>query len=248
MKNKSSYEVSYDFWHKAGYQLDLEKSLQKSRDLHALIVQQLGLSTSDKDKKILDIACAKGLFLKDLERADLGLNLYGLDISEFAISKAKEFVEAKFVAANGEELPYEDDFFDYITCLGGLEYYTDPQKGVSEIYRVLKKNGKVCVQVPNLMFIGHIFMAWRYGLMPSEGAKNKNAEFYSYMDEKLYTYQGWKDLLEKGGLKISTCVKYNYISNTDKVSPFVKFLYNKVLQHFVPLNLSYCFVLVCQKS
>lgn len=95
------------------------------------------------------------------------------------------------------------------------------------------------------MFLGHIYLAWRYGAMPSEGGEG--GKFYDYEIEKFYTYEGWKNILEKAGFKVIACKKYNYVLGSKKVSKFTKFLYNKVFQHFLPLNLSYCFIFICRK-
>ena len=45
-------------------------------------------------------------------------------------------------------LPFEDNRFDLILCNHVLEHVTDDHKAISEIFRVLKKEGKAILQVP----------------------------------------------------------------------------------------------------
>lgn len=248
MTNNNSPNVDYNYWHQKTYQIDLLGSLRSNKMLYELIIHQLRLSAEDRRKKLLDVACGKGVFLREVNDRNLGLDLYGLDISDVAITKAEEFVEANFVVGDAQNMPYENNIFDYITCSGGLEYYPDPKKGAREMYRVLKKGGLACILVPNLMFIGHIYMAWRYGVMPSEGGQSGVDRFYDYEIEKFYTCEGWERILRSTGLEVLNCKKYNFILGSKKVSDLVRFLYNRFFQYFVPLNLSYCFVFLCRKK
>ena len=73
-------------------------------------------------KKLLDIACGCGYLLARAE--NLGLHCYGIDISEVAISEARKRVKGKLICSDvNNGLPYNDNFFDYITCLGSLEHF-----------------------------------------------------------------------------------------------------------------------------
>jgi len=46
------------------------------------------------------------------------------------------------------DIPYPDNQFDLVICNHVLEHVPDDKKGLSEIYRVLKRNGKAILQVP----------------------------------------------------------------------------------------------------
>lgn len=132
--------IDYNFWHKEAYQTDLENSLKCNKILHSLVCESLGFTRESRKKKLLDVACGKGVFLKEVQNRGLALELYGLDVANVAIEVAKNFVPGvQFVVGDAENMPYQDNFFDYVTCLGGLEYYINPQKGADEMYRVLKK-------------------------------------------------------------------------------------------------------------
>lgn len=249
MNNKTFEERKkiYDLWHKDVYQTNIQEHSKRAEKLHNQIIKHLKINRATKGS-FLDIACGKGLFLSFLKKLNKNLNLYGSDISEYAISQSKKIVNAKLNVADGEHLPCKDNFFDYCSCLGGLEYYPNPQIGVREISRVLKPKGKAVIFVPNLMFLGYIWLALRYGLMPTHGGTAKNKTYYDYSDEKFFTYKGWTNILEKNGLKIIQASSFNYLGRTEFISPFLLKIYDLFLNKFIPFNLSYCFIFVCIKN
>lgn len=199
----------------------------------------LNILNAKQRAKILDVACGKGIFLYCARKR--GLVTYGIDISKNALKIAREInPNSEIIVGNAESLPYENNSFDYVTCLGSLEHFPDPEKGVREISRVLKNNGKVCIFVPNLFFLGHIYMAWRWGVEPSEGGQQ--------FSEIFKTKKGWKVMLGKNGLKVLKCCKYNKIGASEKVSYATKLFYNIIMRSFIPLNLSYCFAFICKKG
>jgi len=53
---------------------------------------------------------------------------------------------------NGE-LPFDNQSFDYVTCLEGLEHIENPQQAIREFARVLRPGGTVIVSVPNILNI-----------------------------------------------------------------------------------------------
>lgn len=231
----------YDRWYSRVYQTgDLEKIDPRGIDFYNLVLDLLDVRKSHKGKKrkILDVACGKGLFLKEAQKRDL--EIYGIDISKVAIETAEQIVKGNFLTGNAEDLPYRDNSFNYVTCLGSLEHFAHPDIGAKEIARALKKDGKALIYVPNLMFIGHIYMTWRYGIMPTEGEQS--------FSEVFYTYRGWEKLLEENGLKVIDCRKYNHVWATRKANKVIIFLWERLLRPFVPFNLSYCFLFICIKK
>lgn len=244
----SERQKIYNSWHREIYQLDLNKEEKKISQLSKIIIEQLGIGKNSKGK-LLDVACGKGFFLFSLKKFNGKINLYGTDISDYAIKVAKKILNAIFSVEDGEKLLFKDNQFDYVTSLGGLEYYNSPVKGVREISRVLKKDGKAVIYVPNLMFVGYIWLAFRYGIMPSHGGSTDSGKkIYDYNFEKFYTYKGWAEIIDKGGLKIEKSLSYRFLGETMFANRFILLLYNKFLFRFVPFNLTYCFIFVCTKK
>ncbi|MHA1868732.1 MAG: class I SAM-dependent methyltransferase [Candidatus Heimdallarchaeaceae archaeon] len=95
-----------------------------------------------KKGKILDIGCGTGEWTKVL--SDMGLDAYGVDID---LSKLKS-PSSKFKKGDMHKLPFDDEYFDYIFNSGVFEHALSPYIAMSEMYRVLKKDGIVLLIVP----------------------------------------------------------------------------------------------------
>jgi len=106
----------------------------------------------DEGSTVLDIGSGTGLQVCKL--AKLGINAYGCDISseliKVALSNCKIYgVEsASFKYWDGFKLPYENEYFDYITTNTVLQHVIDENQIIEifkEVSRVLKKDGKFCI-------------------------------------------------------------------------------------------------------
>jgi ubiquinone/menaquinone biosynthesis C-methylase UbiE len=98
--------------------------------------------------RVLDVGCGKGLLVEAFQ--ELGVEGWGVDVSEYAISKAPEAIRRflKLVDVEKESLPFDDESFDLITSLDVLEHLASHEKVLREIWRVLKKGGYVFVYTP----------------------------------------------------------------------------------------------------
>lgn len=193
----------------------------------------LKLLDVQKGRTLLDIACGTGQLLRRAEA--LGLRCYGIDISEIAISQARAIVKGQLVCANVDKgLPYEDNFFDYITCLGSLEHFENQSGVVREIYRVAKKFCRIYFLVPNDDYILH-----KLGY---------ETDFQPVVNR--HSLAGYRNLLTKGGLMIECVLRDNsHLSNlTESSSPLKLFLKLIVypLVGLIPLRLSYSFIFLCR--
>lgn len=236
-KIKSSLlSKEYDMWWK---HLDSLKRDAKRRSQERMCYEKV-LSSIEitNGKKILDIACGWGELLALAK--EKGLEVSGIDISKTAIKLAKKRINGgNLQIAQAEKLPFKENTFDYIVCIGSLEHFDSPQKALKEMSRVIRPSGKIFIRVPNLYFLGHIYMALRYGIFPSEGGQD--------FSERFSTKLGWKDLIEKNKLKVNKINKYNFIYATKKVNPVVISLWN-LLNPLLPEGLSYCFDYICVKK
>lgn len=102
----------------------------------------------NSNSKILDIGCGKGYLLYDLTKQINGLDIYGIDISEYAIKNSKEEVRDKLVIGNAVELPWPDDYFDLVISINTLHnlYNYELSKALKEMERVSKKDKYLCVE------------------------------------------------------------------------------------------------------
>lgn len=107
-----------------------------------------------KGNTVLDVATGTGNYL--LLAAKKGAVCYGTDISpkmlKVAKRKAKKFKNVKELRlADADKLPYKNESFSWITCIGMLEYYpvTYAKKILLEFRRALKNKGRMIIDFPD---------------------------------------------------------------------------------------------------
>jgi len=94
----------------------------------------------EDNEKILDLGCAKGYMLYDFKQANPTLNVYGIDISEYAINCCPPEIHA--IIGNAKDLSYiKNDYFDLVISINTIHNLPeeDCRKAVREIQRVGKK-------------------------------------------------------------------------------------------------------------
>lgn len=105
---------------------------------------------NNNDLKILDIGCGTGIVIKRLEKYG---NVFGMDISDKAISFCNKRGIKNIIKANAIKLPFNNNTFDLITILDVLEHIENEEAAISETYRVLKSNGVAVITVPAFCFL-----------------------------------------------------------------------------------------------
>lgn len=99
-------------------------------------------------QRVLDIGCGKGFLLFELQKLLPGLEVRGLDISEYALANAKEEVRPFLDLGLAQRLPYPDNHFDLVISLTTLHnlYLFDLLKALREIERVKKGGSYIVVE------------------------------------------------------------------------------------------------------
>ena len=98
--------------------------------------------------KILDIGCGKGFLLYDILKVIPDAEIYGIDISDYAVGQVHEKIKKNIVVGDAINLPWGDNTFDLvisITTLHNLHCY-DLEKALMEMQRVGKENKYLCVE------------------------------------------------------------------------------------------------------
>ena len=120
-------------------------SYLRSASAYKTFINILNLKSGDS---VLDVACGPGLFLKIA--MEKGCKCSGIDASSQAIKMAHNYVpEADLFKSNAEFLPFSDNTFDVVVCLGALERFIDLKAALKEQLRVAKKNALFCFLVRN---------------------------------------------------------------------------------------------------
>jgi methionine biosynthesis protein MetW len=149
-------------------------------------------------QRLLDVGCGDGT-LGMLVRNRFE-EIYGVDISDKAIEVAqRRGIKAYKVNLNVEALPFEDNYFDSITCLGTLQLIYDMNTMLREFNRVLKPDGELVLTVPNMRAYWRIFKLVVLGYFPRTSL---DPEGYDGGTLHYFCYRNLKDLLEKSGFKV----------------------------------------------
>jgi ubiquinone/menaquinone biosynthesis C-methylase UbiE len=96
---------------------------------------------------VLDVGCAKGFMLYDMQRLIPGLEVAGIDISQYAIEHGHEGVKPFLQVGDARELPFEDNSFDAVISITTVHNF-DRQEcimSLKEIERVSRRGAFITV-------------------------------------------------------------------------------------------------------
>lgn len=96
---------------------------------------------------LLDVACGRNHLVRMLGKG------MGLDIAFFPYPD---------VMGCAMSIPFKDETFDTVTVIAALNHISQREKALSEIYRVLKKNGRIVITMPPPLpsKLWHIFRSY----------------------------------------------------------------------------------------
>jgi len=208
--------------------LDRGFSYLRPQDAYDIFVTLL---SPNKDTKHLDVACGLGLLLYAMQTKCE--EIHGIDISSEAIKQAKLYCSgAVLKEGNAECLPYEDEIFDSISCIGSLERMTNRPGALKEQLRVAKHNAQFCYMVRNSEHF-----IWKYFLKPF-GLENKKGH------QDAMNLDQWKDLFESNGFRILDIYPdhWPYFKTMKILKPWSNIRTDKIRRFPFKMNLSYEFI------
>lgn len=145
MRSKA-YSAIYEFGRPMGVRLLSGFTAPTGDEDRARIAFQLRLTNGTK---VLDIGCGTGYFTGAFGSivGPEGLAV-GIDASHSMLRRAaaNNFGPAvAYLRGDAEELPFDDNMFDAVSCLAALYLFNDPYRAIDEIARVLKPGGRVAI-------------------------------------------------------------------------------------------------------
>jgi cyclopropane fatty-acyl-phospholipid synthase-like methyltransferase len=110
------------------------------------IVAHFGL---EPGMRVLDVGCAKGFLVKDLMQGCPGLDVFGVDISTYALHHAPAEAARRLCRADAQRLPFADASFDAVLSINTIHNLDCDGciRALREITRVCRRPEKAFVQV-----------------------------------------------------------------------------------------------------
>jgi ubiquinone/menaquinone biosynthesis C-methylase UbiE len=133
--------------------------------------------------RVLDVGCGKGFLIKALMQELPGLEVFGIDISLYALARCPEDVAGRVLSGSADSLPFPDGSFDCVLSLNTIHNLARARAvlAMAEIQRL--SGGRAFVQVDSYLTPAQreIFESWVL-----------TAEFHDYPD-------GWLRLFSEAG-------------------------------------------------
>jgi len=128
------------------------------------LVQLIG--TYKQTGRLLDVGCSLGFFLETAR--EYGFDAHGVEPVKSAAAFAREVLNLKVTAGTLEQAKFADDFFDIVCLFDVLEHIPDPLAVLKEITRILKNDGLLVLQCPNIesTMANLTQQHWRWLLVP----------------------------------------------------------------------------------
>jgi demethylmenaquinone methyltransferase/2-methoxy-6-polyprenyl-1,4-benzoquinol methylase len=174
-------------------------------------------------KKMLDIATGTA----DVAIACMKLDpeqITGIDISALMLAEGQKKIEglgfAKQITlqqADSESLPFADNTFDAITVAFGVRNFQNLDKGLSEMLRVLKPNGKVVIlefSQPEKFPIKQFYNFYSKYILPTVGQLvSKERAAYEYLPESVAVFpygQEFVKIMNRNNFVNTKCVPLTF--------------------------------------
>lgn len=143
---KNLYSQKYFF---LGKHISIEKKKVINRNDQSVNL----ISKSLKLKRLgnfLDIGCGAGQFIESFLKIKKNWNVYAHDLTELNKKKVSKYKIKKFFVGDIKKI---DKKFDLISMNHVLEHLTTPTQTLKDVKRLLKKDGKLVLRLPNIQYV-----------------------------------------------------------------------------------------------
>ncbi|MCP2520067.1 class I SAM-dependent methyltransferase [Candidatus Aminicenantes bacterium AC-335-K20] len=143
--------------------------------------------------KLFDVGAATGILLNLAKKR--GWKIDGIEPSKWAVNYALNKYGLRIKEGIFEEAELSENYYDVVTMIDLIEHIPDPVTGVKKAYKILKKNGILCIVTPDVRsFMAKFFGKRWWHFRPAH---------LSYFSRKSLTY-----LLKNSGFEIVKERKY----------------------------------------
>jgi demethylmenaquinone methyltransferase / 2-methoxy-6-polyprenyl-1,4-benzoquinol methylase len=170
-----------------------------------------------KPQLTLDIATGTGDLAIEASKILPG-KIIGVDISEGMLDVGRDKIRKKKLShiitlqyGDSENLPFPDNHFNAAMAAFGVRNFENLEKGLSEIFRVLKPGGKLVVlefSKPQRFPVKHLYNFYFFNILPFIGKfVSKNNKAYNYLPESVAAFptgEGFLKVMEKAGFSGTT--------------------------------------------
>ena len=182
------------------------------------------LAAIGENDVVLDIASGTGDISKLISKEYPNTNIFMSDINYDMLNEGRNraidesfYSNCSFCQLSGEILPFKDNTFDLITVGFGLRNFTNKERGLMEMKRCLKKNGKLLIlefSKPINSTFSKIYDWYSFNILPRLGSVLANdSESYQYLAESIRMHPNQellKNMVLNSGFK--ECKFYNLLN------------------------------------
>lgn len=181
------------------------------------------LLKSHNPSHILDVATGTGDFAIAALKAN-PQKITGVDISAGMLEVGKEKIKKKGLdniisleLGDSEKLAYEDNYFDAVIVSFGVRNFENLEKGLQDIYRVTKPNGKVVIlefSKPKKFPFKQVYNFYFKYILPTIGkVVSKDQAAYTYLPESVQSFPDGNDfvnILNNTGFNHTKCIPLTF--------------------------------------
>lgn len=165
--------------------------------------------------KVLDVAIGTADLALEIMHKGKADMVTGIDLSDEMMRIGAEKVERLgyggkivFEKGNALDMPYPDESFDTVTCAFGVRNFSDLDKGLSEMYRVMKNGGQLCIielSYPENKLVAALYDFYFSRILPKiGGAISNDKPAYTYLNKSVKHFiwgEKMKERLQAAGFK-----------------------------------------------
>jgi demethylmenaquinone methyltransferase/2-methoxy-6-polyprenyl-1,4-benzoquinol methylase len=185
---------------------DLLNSVMTAGLHHRWRTRAADLAAVGAGSRVLDVATGTGDLA--IELAGRGCEVVGTDFSDEMLVRARaKAPQLRWEHANALELPYPDDEFDAATVGFGARNFSDLERGLSEMARVVRPGGRVVVleiTTPTRPPLSTFYRVWFDRIVPVLGRLAGDEDAYTYLPSSVKRFPGPPELaatMERAGLE-----------------------------------------------